>query len=80
MMVNEEQTLKMRKLHKDIIRGIEKRSSLTEEDLQELTIGQIEKKINLKIANPKKTPITFEWELQERLADEERSCREFYNH
>ena len=58
---------KMRKLHKDIVRGIAKRSSLTEKDLDELDIGEIEKKIGVKLVNPKKSPITFEWELGERL-------------
>ena len=60
-------TLKMRKLHRDIVRGIEKRSSLTEKDLNELDIEEIEKKIGVKLVNPKKSPITFEWELGERL-------------
>ena len=58
---------KMRKLHRDIVKGIEKRSSLTEKDLDELDIGEIEKKIGIKIVNPNKSPITFEWELGERL-------------
>ena len=59
--------LKMRKLHRDIVKGIEKRSSLTEKDLDELDIGVIEKKIGVKLVNPKKSPIIFEWELGERL-------------
>ena len=59
--------LKMRKLHRDIVRGIEKSSSLTEKDLDELDIGEIEKKIGVKLVNPKKLPITFEWELGERF-------------
>ena len=58
---------KMRKLHRDIVKGIEKRSSLTEKDLNELDIEEIEKKIGIKIVNPKKSPITFGWELGERF-------------
>ena len=76
-MMNEEQIIRMKKLHKDIIRGIEKRSSSTQRDLRDLNIEEIEKKINMKIVNPKKTPIIFEWELQEKLANEGRSCQEF---
>lgn len=65
--MEEEQTLRMRNLHRAIIKGIEGRSSLTEEDLRNLDIEQIEKIIDVKVVNPKKTPIVFEWELQERL-------------
>ena len=45
--------LKMRKLHRDIVRGIEKRSSLTEKDLDELDIEEIEKKIGVKTCQSK---------------------------
>ena len=67
LMMQEKQTLKMRKLHKSIVEEIEKRSLLKEKDLHESDIGDVEKKIKVKLANPKKTPIVFEWELSEKF-------------
>jgi hypothetical protein len=67
-MVQEKQTLKMRKLHKSIVKEIEKRSLLKEKDLHEPDIGEVEKKIKVKLANPKKTPIVSEWELGEKFS------------
>lgn len=67
MDVEEGQILKVRKLHMAIVDGIEKRSSLSKRDLFNSDMEDIEGKINIKIVNPKKSPIVFEWELGERL-------------